>query len=62
MPIVEYKFNVSEEGKNIIPGYIVDRGYHYRDSDKTFLGFVLAQFFLTSFEYLSIYGHNYQSF
>ena len=43
MPIVEYKFNVSEEGKNIIPGYIVDRGYHYRDSDKTYLGFVLAE-------------------
>ena len=43
MPIVEYKFNVSEEGKNIIPGYIVDRGYYYRDSDKTYLGFVLAE-------------------
>lgn len=43
MPIVEYKFNVSEEGKNVVPGYIVDRGYYYRDSDKTYLGFVKAE-------------------
>lgn len=43
MPIVEYKFILGETGRNIVPGYVLDRGHYYRDSDKTYLGFVKAE-------------------
>jgi len=40
MPVVEYKHHISHMGKIEVPGWVMDRGYHYRDSDKTYLGWV----------------------
>lgn len=40
MPIAEYKHLINSYGKIIVPGWVKDRGYHYRDSDKTYLGWV----------------------
>lgn len=43
MPVVEYKFQISETGKNVIPGYIEDRGHWYNPADFTFVGWVKAE-------------------
>ena len=43
MPIVEYKHHINHLGKIEVPGWVMDRGYHYRDSDKTYLGWVEAE-------------------
>jgi len=40
MPIVEYKHHINHLGKIEVPGWVMDRGYYYRDSDKTYLGWV----------------------
>ena len=40
MPIVEYKHHINHLGKIEVPGWVKDRGYHYRDSDHTYLGWV----------------------
>ena len=40
MPIAEYKHLINSYGRIEVPGWVKDRGYHYRDSDKTYLGWV----------------------
>lgn len=43
MPVVEYKFQISETGRNVIPGYIEDRGHWYNPADFTYVGWVKAE-------------------
>lgn len=41
MAVVEYMFNLSEDGKKlIIPSYVKDRGYWYNSADETYIGWV----------------------
>ena len=43
MPVIEYKFQISETGKNVIPGYVEDRGHWYNPADHTYVGWVKAE-------------------
>ena len=43
MPVIEYKFQISETGRKVIPGYVEDRGHWYNPADKTFVGWVKAE-------------------
>ena len=43
MPIIEYKYNVGENGQLIVPGFVEDRGYWYNPTDHTFLGWTKAE-------------------
>lgn len=40
MPVIEYKFNIAQNGKMEIPGYVEDRGHWYNSIDHTYLGWV----------------------
>lgn len=40
MPVIEYKFNIGEDGRLVIPGYVEDRGHWYNPADHTYLGWV----------------------
>lgn len=40
MPIAEYKHHINHMGRIEVPGWVTDRGYYYRDSDHTYLGYV----------------------
>ena len=42
MPVIEYKFQISETGRNVIPGYVEDRGHWYNPADFTYGGCVKA--------------------
>mgnify|MGYP001181406019 CR=1 FL=1 len=43
MPVIEYKFQISETGRNVIPGYVEDRGHWYNPTDFTYVGWVKAE-------------------
>lgn len=43
MPVIEYKFNIGEDGRLVIPGYVEDRGHWYNPDDHTYLGWVKAE-------------------
>jgi len=43
MPVIEYKFQISETGRNVIPGYVEDRGHWYNPADHTYVGWVKAE-------------------
>ena len=43
MPVIEYKFQISETGRNVIPGYVEDRGHWYNPADFTYVGWVKAE-------------------
>lgn len=43
MPVIEYKFQISETGRNVIPGYVEDRGHWYNSADHTYMGWVKAE-------------------
>lgn len=40
MPIIEYMFNIDENGRKTIPGFVKDRGYWYNPADHTYLGWL----------------------
>jgi len=40
MAVVEYMFNLSEDGKKIVPPYIKDVGHWHNSSDETYIGWV----------------------
>ena len=41
--ICEYKMNMSERGYMIVPPWVESPGFFYRDSDKTYVGFVSSE-------------------
>ena len=43
MPVIEYKFQISETGRNVIPGYVEDRGHWHNPADHTYVGWVKAE-------------------
>jgi len=40
MPVIEYMFNIDENGRKTIPGFVKDRGYWYNPADHTYLGWL----------------------
>ena len=40
MPVIEYMFQINEEGRHIVPGFVKDRGYWHNPADHTYLGWM----------------------